>query len=42
MDITEEGDIEKFLGVNIDNVDSETYHLSQTLLIDQIVSHMVL
>ena len=27
LDITEEGDIEDFLGVNIDKVDSETYHL---------------
>ena len=29
LDITEERDIEDFLGVNIYKVESETYHLSQ-------------
>ena len=31
-----------FLGVNIEKVDSETYHLSQTKIIDQIVSYLIL
>jgi hypothetical protein len=29
LDITEEGEIEDFLGINIDRVDGNTYHLSQ-------------
>ena len=40
MDITEEGDIEDLLGVNIYKVDSETYHISQPQLINQIVSYL--
>ena len=40
MDINEEGHIEYFLGVNIDKVDSDTYHLSQPQLINQIVSDL--
>ena len=40
MDINEEGDIEYFMGVNIDKVDSDTYHLSQPQLINQIVSDL--
>jgi len=35
--VTEEGDIEDFLGVNKDRVDDETFHLSQTHLIEQIL-----
>ena len=37
LDVTEEGDIEDFLGVNIDRVDDETFHLSQPHLIEQIL-----
>jgi len=37
LDVTEEGDIEDFLGVNIDWVDDETFHLSQPHLIEQIL-----
>ena len=37
LDVTEEGDIEDFLGVNIDRVDDDTYHLSQPHLIEQIL-----
>ena len=37
QDATEEGDIEDFLGVNIDRVDDETFHLSQPHLIEQIL-----
>ena len=37
LDVTEEGDIEDFLGVNIDKVDEDTFHLSQPHLIDQIL-----
>jgi len=37
LDVTEEGDIEDFLGVNIGRVDDDTYHLSQPYLIDQIL-----
>jgi len=37
LDVTEEGDIEDFLGVNIDQVDDETFHLSQPHLIEQIL-----
>ena len=40
LDITEEGDIKDFLGVSTDNVDSETYHISQPQLINQIVSDL--
>jgi len=35
LDVTEEGDTEDFLGVNIDRVDDDTYHLSQPHLIEQ-------
>jgi len=37
LDVTEEGDIEDFLGVNIDRVDDDPYHLSQPHLIEQIL-----
>jgi len=37
LDVTKEGDIEDFLGVNIDRVDDDTYHLSQPHLVDQIL-----
>jgi len=37
LDVTEEGDIEDFLGVNIDRLDDDTYHLSQPHLIKQIL-----
>jgi len=37
LDVTEEGDIKDFLGVNIDHVDDDTYHLSQPHLIEQIL-----
>ena len=37
LDATEEGDIEDFLGVNIDQVDDETFDLSQPHLIEQIL-----
>ena len=40
LDITEDRDIENFLGVKIDKVEIETYHLSKTQLINQIVSDM--
>ena len=40
MDITEEREIEDFLGVNIYKVDSDSYHLSHQELINQIVSDM--
>ena len=40
LDITEEGDIEDFLGVNIDKVDSGTYHLAQPQIINQIVFNL--
>ena len=40
MDIPEEVEITDLLGVNIDKVNSETYHLSQSKLINQIVSNM--
>jgi hypothetical protein len=36
LGITEEGEIEDFLGINIDRVDGNTYHLSQPQLIDQL------
>ena len=41
-DITEEVEIEDFLRVKIYKVDSETYHMSQPQLINQIVSDLVL
>jgi hypothetical protein len=28
LDVTDEGDIEDFLGVNIEKIDDDTYHLS--------------
>jgi hypothetical protein len=34
LDITEEGDLEDFLGINIDRLDDRAYHLSQSQLID--------
>ena len=37
IDVTEEGDIEDFLGANINHVDDDTHHLSQPHLIDQIL-----
>jgi len=37
LDVTEEGDIDDFLGVKIDRVDDDTYHLSQPHLIEQIL-----
>lgn len=37
---TQEGDIEDFLGVNIDRVDDDTYHLLQPHLIDQILEDL--
>ena len=40
LDITEEGDLEDFLGVNIDKVDEETYHLSQPQLIDSVLKDL--
>jgi len=40
LDITEEGDIEDFLGVNIERVDEDTFHLSQPQLIDQILKDL--
>ena len=39
-DITEEGDIEDLLGVNIDKVESEKYHMSHPQIINQIVSNL--
>ena len=42
LDITEYGDIEDFIGVNIDKMDSDTYHLSQPKIINQIVFDLVL
>ena len=41
-DITEELEIEDFLRVKIYKVDSETYHMSQLQLINQIVPDLVL
>ena len=40
LDITEERYVEDFLWVNIGKLDSETYHMSQPQLINQIVSNM--
>ena len=40
LDITEELYIKDFLVVNIDKVYSDTYHLSKSQLINQIVSDM--
>jgi hypothetical protein len=37
LDITEEGDLADFLGINIDRVSDNAYHLSQPQLIDQII-----
>ena len=42
LDITEWGDIENFLWVHIDKVYIETYHISHTQLINQIISNLVL
>ena len=42
LEITEDGYTEDLLGFNIDKVDSKTYHLSLTKLINQIVSNLVL
>jgi len=33
LDVIEEGDIEDFLGVNVDRVDDDTCHLSQPNLV---------
>ena len=41
LDITKEGNIEDFLGVNIDKAGSNTYHLSHPQLINQILSDLV-
>ena len=38
MEITKEGYIEDFLGVNTDKVYIDAYHLSQTQLIKHIVA----
>jgi hypothetical protein len=38
LDVTDEGDIEDFLGVNIEKIDDDTYHLSH--LIDQIIQDL--
>ena len=38
MCITKEGDIEEFLGTNLDKVDSNIYHISQPQFINQIVT----
>ena len=40
LDITKEGNIEDFLGVNIDKAGSNTYHLSHPQLINQILSDL--
>jgi hypothetical protein len=40
LDVTDEGDIEDFLGVNIEKIDDDTYHLSQPHLIDQIIQDL--
>ena len=41
LDVTEaEGGLEDFLGVNIEQVDQGTYHLSQPQLIDQILKDL--
>jgi hypothetical protein len=40
LDITEEGELEDFLGINIDRIDGNTYHLSQPQLIDQIIQDL--
>jgi hypothetical protein len=37
LDITEEGDLEDFLGINIDRRADDSYNLSQPQLIDQII-----
>jgi len=37
LDVTEEGDIEDFLGVNIDRVDDDTCHLSQPHLVEHVL-----
>ena len=40
LDITNEGYIQDFLGFNIYKVGSETYHLSQKQLTNQIISNL--
>lgn len=40
LDITDEGDIQDFLGVNITMKEDGTIHLTQSHLIDQIVSDL--
>jgi hypothetical protein len=40
LDVTEEGELEDFLGINIDRIDGNTYHLSQPQLIDQIIQDL--
>jgi hypothetical protein len=37
LDITEEGDLGDFLGINIERINDQSYHLSQPQLIDQII-----
>ena len=37
LDIAEEGDIEYIMGINIDKVDIDTYHMYQPQLTNQIV-----
>jgi hypothetical protein len=40
LDITEEGDLEDFLGINIDRRTDNSYNLSQPRLIDQIIQEL--
>jgi hypothetical protein len=40
LDITEEGELEDFLGINIDRIDGNTCHLSQPHFIDQIIQDL--
>jgi hypothetical protein len=40
LDTTEEGEIEDFLGIHIDKIGENEYHLSQPQLIDQILTDL--
>jgi len=40
LDVTEEGEIEDFLGVNIDQVDDDACHLSQRHLVKQTLRNL--
>ena len=40
LKVTDEGQIQDFLGVDIDQVDDKTYHLLQPQLIDQILEDL--